>query len=116
MSVKIKVTTQESINYIEYTTWDDYIKIRDTIVLHSYNNNPAVIEYYDDGSISSQEWYNLGKISRASLPAVINFCEDGTIRYCEFFFENKEIIKDTSIKYPILHGITIQLAELLNKI
>ena len=53
---EVKVTLLDG-STREFNSWNDYYNIANTLTLHSYNDKPAYIDCYNDGSISYQEWY-----------------------------------------------------------
>ena len=50
--------------------------------LHRENDQPAVIKYYENGEILTEEWYLNGRTHRENdQPAVIKYYENGEIWY-----------------------------------
>ena len=55
---------------------------------------PAVIEYNDDGSISYEEWYLNGKKHREDAPAEIWYNDDGSVYRESWYLNGNEIPKE----------------------
>ena len=87
----------------EFNSWNDYYNIANTLTLHSYNDKPAYIDCYNDGSISYQAWYKEGKLHREDdKPAIISYNNDGSIHYQYWYKEGKyhrEDVKPAFISY-----------------
>ena len=52
-------------------------------------NGPAIIDYYEDGSIQSESWYQDGKRHRLDGPAYIIYYQDGSIQSESWYQDGK---------------------------
>jgi len=50
-----KVTTKDNPEYQEFKSWSTFHKTNQ--VLHSHNDKPSVIGYYDSGEVCYKWWY-----------------------------------------------------------
>ena len=60
----------------EYETWSEYINERNSLTLHSHNDKPAHVSYYDNGRVGMKN--GLRKIS--VIEKVINLLRYFTIK------------------------------------
>lgn len=54
-------------------------------VTHSFGGKPAMIEYYDDGSVRSELWSNFGELHRDLGPALVEYDKDGKIEKMQWY-------------------------------
>ena len=93
----VKVTLLDG-SIREFNSYDYYGE-RASLILHSHNDQPAYINYYENGSIYNQVWYKEGKRHRDNdLPAYISYYRDGSI-YCQRWYkEDKKVTEEEAKK------------------
>lgn len=57
---------------------------------HSYNDDPALVKFYENGSVKSKTWCKHGIIHRDKNPAVIRYGKEGKVEV-EIWFKDGEI-------------------------
>ena len=100
----IKVTLLDGTTR-EFDTWDEYRNVRDSLTLHSWNDQPAIIHYYDNGSIWYQYWYKEGKYHReGDLPAIIIYYSNDSIEYQAWYKQGKKVTKEEAKKLSVCYN------------
>ena len=92
--IKVKVTLLDG-STKEYETREEYWDERESFTLHSHNDKPACVCYYDDGSISHEAWRKKDKRHReGDKPAYANYNRDGSVDHQEWYKEGKYITEE----------------------
>ena len=64
----------------EYETWGEYRNERESLTLHSHNDRPAYVKYFNNGSIRREKWFKKNKEHReGDRPAVIHYNRGGDV-------------------------------------
>ena len=96
--IRYKVTLLDG-STKEFETFDEYYNGVyngvNSLIFHSHDDKPAYVEYYDDGSISCEEWYKEDKEHReGDKPARICYYEDGRVGRQDWWKEGKRITEE----------------------
>ena len=99
--IKVKITLLDGITR-EYETFGEYCNETDSLILHSHDDKPAYVEYYNDGSISCKIWYKKGKRHReGDKPAYMNHDREGNILNKGWYKEGKKITEEEAKAYNL---------------
>ena len=80
----IKVTTIDNPEYQEFENWEDFEETNQ--VLHSYDDKPSIIDYYEGGQTCQEQWYQNGKRHRDNnKPGYIRHNRDGSTYHKQWF-------------------------------
>jgi len=85
----IKVTTIDNPEYQEFEDWDDLHKTNQ--VLHSHNDKPSYIYYYESGKLKYEQWHQNGKEHRSNdKPSFIYYLESGRVKYKWWYLDGND--------------------------
>jgi len=87
-------------NYNKVEIKDGYIYYKLNDKLHR-TDGPAMIIYYPDGTLSSEDCYIIGKHHRTDGPAMIFYNKDGSIQSEHYYLNGEQVLKESIINIAV---------------
>ena len=88
----IKVTTIDNPEYQEFKSWSTFEKTNQ--VLHSHNDKPSVIYYFENGKVGYKYWHLNDKRHRTgNKSSIIGYFENGEVGYKAWYLDDEEYTK-----------------------
>ena len=67
------------------------------ITHHRSNNKPAIVQYYENGSIIEERYFHKGKLHRENDAAIVRYHENGIISEKRYYIKGKECFQNNNL-------------------